>query len=65
MRPIAVDAGVYSGYMVNTFSRANGWNGCIAASHFVRLSALRASDGAGFDPALLVVEVALILQGSY
>ena len=43
--------------MVNTLSGVNGWNGGFAASHFVRLSALRASAGAGFHPASLIIEV--------
>jgi hypothetical protein len=47
--------------MVNTLSGMNGLNGCFAASHFVRLSALRASKGAGFHPALLIIEVSRII----
>lgn len=47
---------VLTGHMVYPLSGVNGWNGGFAASHFVRLSALRASAGAGFHPAAFVFE---------
>jgi len=42
-------------------SGANGWNGCVAASHFVRLSTLRTSVGARFHLASFGIKVAQIM----
>ena len=48
--------------MVITLSGSNGWNGSYAASHCVRLSPSKlGSDGAGFYPASIVVEVTRII----